>query len=656
MNNSARTTLLSVGLLLIGSFMPAVAQLTSKSVQPAPDYDSFVPPVAGGAYVDPVFGSTIKRVSNALTTANTDQGGKLSWIENEYSTMSSFNSDNSRFILLHQSYFALYSGAGDYLRDLPFEVRASSEPRWSRSNRDTIYYHAGNQLKAVNASNGSTTIVHTFSEYSSISGNGEMDISLDGDHFVFAGDNRFIFVYQISADRKFPVLDGSGHSFDSMYITPDNNVTVTWLQTGTNRYSGIELFDINMKYRRQVAHAGGHMDVTRDVNGDEVLVWTNSNDSQPIQNCNNGIVKIRLADAAQTCLTQLDWSLAVHISAPDGSGSVFVDTEAPSNPAPGGTGWTAYTGEILQVKLDGSGVTRLAHHRSRPLSSYNWQPKLSTSRDGSRLLFASNYNLAASQGHTADYADTYLIVLASGGAPVIKAGGIGPVFSSSQTIQPGSWITIYGSSLASTTSSWNGDFPTSLAGVSVTINGKPGYLRFVSPTQINLQAPDDTASGSVDVVVTTAGGTAKSKVVLASSSPAFSLLADGRHSAGVIATPGGTGAYGNGTYDLVGPAEAFTFNTRPVRKGETLILFGVGFGPTNPEVKAGVVFNGAAPLANSVGITIGGMEAKVAYAGMTGAGLYQFNVIVPDTGPGDHTVRASVAGVPLPTESVVTVQ
>src|SRR5262249_46882521 len=145
----------------------------------------------------------------------------------------------------HQNYFALYDGNGSYTRDLPLEINASSEPRWSRSDRDTIYYHFRNQLKSYNTSSGATAIVHTFSEYSSISGNGEMDISLEGSHFVFAGEGRFLFVYQISADRKFPALDAAGHNFDSMYITPDNNVTVTWLTAGTGRFNGIELFDIN---------------------------------------------------------------------------------------------------------------------------------------------------------------------------------------------------------------------------------------------------------------------------------------------------------------------------------------------------------------------------------------------------------------------------
>jgi hypothetical protein len=393
----------------------ATAALTDKAVYSPPDYNSFMPPGVGGSYADPVFGSTIKRISNALGTPNADGGGNLTWITDEYSTMSPFNSDNSRILLVHQSYFALYDGAGVYLRDLPLEISASSEPRWSRKDNHTIYYVRGNQLKTFDVSSGAANVVHTFSEYAAISGKGESDISLGGDHFVFAGDGRYVFVYQISTDRKSPVFDTGGRGFDSLYITPDNNVTLTWNQSGSVRYTGIEMYDSNMNFQRQLARAGGHMDITRDTDGSEVLVWTNSNDPQPI--CNNGIVKIRLADGQQTCLVSFDWSLAVHVSAPDNGGFAYVETYAPSNPTPP-SGWMAYTNELLQVKLDGSQVLRLTHYRSRPWNSYNWQPKVSTSRDGSRVVYNSNYDLQANAGYPAEYSDVYLMVL---GGPTTPA-------------------------------------------------------------------------------------------------------------------------------------------------------------------------------------------------------------------------------------------
>ena len=411
MRNSIQTILFAV--LLAGAPGVVSAQLTVTGVEPAPSYDSLLPPPAGGTYVDPIFGATIQRVSDALNTHNADRGGFLSWIENEYSTASPFNNDNSKFILVHQSYFALYDGAGYYLSDLPLEINSASEPRWSRNDLATLYYHSGNQLKTYNVSTGQISVVHAFGEYSSITGAGEMDISLDGDHFVFVGDNHEVFVYQISTDSKSPVYSLDGHGFDSVYITPDNHVSITWRQSGAGRFTGIELFDANMNFLRQIAHAGGHMHYTRDADGAEVLVWTNSADPQPIANCQNGIVKILLADASQTCLAQLDWSLAVHISAPDGNGYVFVDTEAPRNPEPDSISWKPYTNEILQIKLDGSAVIRLAHHRSRAVNSYNWEPKISVSRDGSRLLYASDFDLQAINGNVPDYGDTYLMIVSN---------------------------------------------------------------------------------------------------------------------------------------------------------------------------------------------------------------------------------------------------
>ncbi len=420
--------------LYVCTTAPAWAQLTGTGIENPPSYDTFMPPPVLSTYTDPVFGSTIKRVSNAMNTKNADQGGYLTWIENEYSTMSAFNNDNSRFILVHQSYFGLYDGAsGAYMNDLPLEIASSSEPRWSRKDLVTLYYHSGNQLKSYNTATGGINVIHTFTEYSSISGNGEMDISYDGDHFVLAGDNRYIFIYQISTDHKFTVFDTAGQDFDSMYITPGNNVVVSWIVSGTARNTGQELFDINMNFLRQVGHADGHKHLTLDTNGDEVLVWTNSNDPQPLANCSNGIVKIRLADAVQTCLAQLDWSLAVHISAPDGNGTAFVDTESPSNPEPGTAGWVAYTDEILQVKLDGSGVTRLAQHRSRPINSYNWQPKLTISRDGTHLLYASDFDQQAISGYATDYSDEYMIVLSGATSSSPSSGGTTTTSSTTTT-------------------------------------------------------------------------------------------------------------------------------------------------------------------------------------------------------------------------------
>jgi uncharacterized protein (TIGR03437 family) len=263
----------------------------------------------------------------------------------------------------------------------------------------------------------------------------------------------------------------------------------------------------------------------------------------------------------------------------------------------------------------------------------------------------------AGKVYVADAYNHRIRLLTPGTAPAISPGGVVPVYSPVPTIQPGSWVSIYGSNLASGTAIWNGNFPKSLGGTSVTIDGKPAYLWYVSPTQINLQAPDDTATGPVQVVVTTASGTAASTVTLAPYGPSFSLLGDATHVVAEIATPNGAGAYGGGTYDLLGPSGTFSFNTRPVKAGETLVLFGVGFGPTAPQVPAGQVFTGAASTTSPVTVTIGGVAANVVFSGLTGAGLYQINLTVPPgTGSGDQALQATVNGVQTPPGPVVNVQ
>lgn len=139
-----------------------------------------------------------------------------------------------------------------------------------------------------------------------------------------------------------------------------------------------------------------------------------------------------------------------------------------------------------------------------------------------------------------------------GQTPSISPGGVVPIFSTVNAIQPGEWVSIYGSNLAAQTFMWKGDFPTSLGGTTVEINGKLAYLMYVSPGLINLQAPDDTATGTVSVVVTTAAGSVTSSVVLTLAAPSFTL-ADSKHVSGIILRADGSGAFGGGSLRHSGP-------------------------------------------------------------------------------------------------------
>jgi uncharacterized protein (TIGR03437 family) len=242
----------------------------------------------------------------------------------------------------------------------------------------------------------------------------------------------------------------------------------------------------------------------------------------------------------------------------------------------------------------------------------------------------------------------------------INSGGVVPVYSTSTTIQPGMWTSIYGTNLAAADATWTGNFPMSLGGVTVTVDNKPAYLWFVSPGQINFQAPDDPgASGTVSVVVNNSIGTATSTVTLGQFGPSFSLL-DSTHVAGIIIRSDGSGAYGGGTYDIIGPTgSSLGYPTVAAKAGDTVEIFGVGFGPTNPPVPAGAPYSGAAAIlpSNNLQMIIGGTTVATAFAGETGAGLYQFNIAIPaGLGTGDVSLQAIVGGVQTPAGVVISLQ
>ena len=292
--------------------------------------------------------------------------------------------------------------------------------------------------------------------------------------------------------------------------------------------------------------------------------------------------------------------------------------------------------------------------------SFSWTPPASSAGNVTLYVAANCGTGQALVTPTDVYLSNVVLTPAAGGnpnTPSITQNGVVPVFSTNTTVQPTSWISIYGSNLASSTALWNGEFPQSLGGASVTINGKPGYLYFASPTQINLQAPDDTATGSVPVVVKTATGTATTTVTLGQFGPSFSLL-DAKHVAGIILRSDGSGSLGGGTYDIVGPTgTSLGYKTVAAKAGDSLVLFGVGFGPTTPTVLAGQAFTGAAKTNNPVTLLINNASVTPAFAGLTSAGLYQFNVIVPPgLGTGDVPLQAMVGGVSSPTGVVLSLQ
>lgn len=221
--------------------------------------------------------------------------------------------------------------------------------------------------------------------------------------------------------------------------------------------------------------------------------------------------------------------------------------------------------------------------------------------------------------------------------------------SGASAVSPNTWLEIDGTNLAplGDTRLWTGaDFvggqlPTQLDGVGVTVDEIPAVVDYISPTQVNVLTAPSTMSGPVSVRVTVNGVTSAPFTVNAqAASPAFFTFGGTSYVAA---------AHADGSY--VGPTTLYPGVTTPAKAGETIVLYGNGFGPVSPAVKAGSPQQSGA-LAKTPTIQIGGASATVQFAGLISPGLFQFNVLVPASlADGDQPITATSNG--LSTQSGV---
>jgi len=239
-------------------------------------------------------------------------------------------------------------------------------------------------------------------------------------------------------------------------------------------------------------------------------------------------------------------------------------------------------------------------------------------------------------------------------APAVTSASIGGAAEAFAAIGPNTWLSVYGTNLAPTTRTWttsdfNGNnLPTSLSGVSVTLNGAPAFVYYISPKQIDFLSPPNLAPGPVQVQTANNGLTSSSAAEQSQLfAPAFFLFG-GKY---VAATH-------SDNVSLVGPASLFTsVATTPAKPGETIVMYGTGFGPTSPQTPAGMLVTASLPVTSSVTIWIDNIQAKIVSAVLSGAGVYQFNVTVPSTSQnGDLLVTSQVGGFSSPGSVYLTVQ
>ncbi len=243
--------------------------------------------------------------------------------------------------------------------------------------------------------------------------------------------------------------------------------------------------------------------------------------------------------------------------------------------------------------------------------------------------------------------------------PVITSVNSAGDFGGSTTFAPGSWLEIKGTNLSQTTRLWaGGDFsgtnaPTSLDGVTATIDGKSAFVEYISPLQVNVQAPADAATGAVQITITTSScSSAAFTATEAAAAPG--LLAPSSFNIGgkqylVALFPDGVTYVGNA--NLI-PGVPF----RPAAPGDIITAYGIGFGAVTPAVSPGAITGGSNAIPN-LSISFGTTAATIAYAGLAPnvVGEYQFTFVVPNVPDGDYPIVVQDGSVTVPQTVYLTV-
>ncbi len=188
--------------------------------------------------------------------------------------------------------------------------------------------------------------------------------------------------------------------------------------------------------------------------------------------------------------------------------------------------------------------------------------------------------------------------------PVVSANGVVNSGDFTPSVACGSLASIFGQNLAvRPAASLSLPLSMQLGSVTVTANGQPVPLLFVSPSQINIQIPYE-ALGQTTLQVTTANGSASAVFTVEAVAPAIIVLA---------------------------VESAVCSAANPAQPSGYVTVYATGLGTASSPVATGAAAPAANPMAASVQVWLGNTPIQPSYSGLAPgfAGLSQVNFAIP---------------------------
>lgn len=439
-------TVIFIGLLGLFCNLPLLAQSsppgvkTDRGIYPEPSPLPPIPTTAGGMTVDPVFGTTIIRVT---TPADWPSPGCGTF----YNQWPTFNADNTKMMIrcgiegdvIFKSFDPATLAVGPIIKTnprLPGGVSVQWQgAMWSRTDPNVLYCHpvnfdadypsSGAKLYSYSFVTGQFTLVRDFGPAIGASDwFFEMHVAQDGNDDIFTfgqfrtgQENPFKYlIYKRSTNT---ILLNISSKDARLFPTNGTNVA---LPDKSARYVFFSENGTPTADQRRIARWDLQTDVWQYVS------WNNAGDSpghgdlgtgtlfgrgafsgaENIRNLSDVSVKTNLFDWKIPPTNAIDWSEDCH-------SNLYADDESwallgcydESDVGESG----ALQGEILQISTSNpNAIRRLAHHYSLVLNQnlgtngYWAIPKPTISRDGRFVVFTSNWG---NMGRT----DAFIVVV-----------------------------------------------------------------------------------------------------------------------------------------------------------------------------------------------------------------------------------------------------
>jgi hypothetical protein len=376
-------------------------------------------PIVGGTYTDPIFGGTVRRLTDTSGQPNQEDIYGHHWANANgtlaFSTQAVGNNSRTLKIISTTTGAEVYTNQP--LGSSPIDIA------WDATDPNRYYYYEGDNLTCRNLVEH-RDVVKTFPSPLEPNGGSLNSQDRSGRYFTvryggfnYVWDSKDDIIY---SNRVEPLnLNGW------VAITPDANYLVTAAGPNNEHYS-YAIDHINHKISPTPVNfwtlCGDHGVLTTATGGRNYFITFDCDTIPGIYRVDITLDQTGKTEAEQLAVNQILLPLAFkpvitnegHLSAVSKEGPnqnwVFFDSETIDDDPFGltqifvPTFWLPYEQEIIAMNVATLEIRRYAHHRSRGLSSsYYAQPRISCAWDGSIILWTSNYNTSSPTG----YADMY---------------------------------------------------------------------------------------------------------------------------------------------------------------------------------------------------------------------------------------------------------